>query len=425
MDVLSKLTRDHSTDAAGDVGTEAGPDWDLGLLISVFLLLGLGVVMVYSASAVIASQRMTGHDVLLFGQVENILIGTVALLVGLQIDYRWYRRLVYPILGVSTLFLILVTIPGIGRMEHGARRWIDLAGFGFQPAEMAKLTAVMFLAYSISKKGKRMGSFTIGFIPHLLIIGGLVGLLMLQPDFGTSVMLVALMMILLFVSGAKLSYLFLVSLAGSVVAYFAISGSEYRVRRILAFLDPWSHRQDIGYQISESLIAIGSAGLSGVGLGEGAGKLGYVPELWNDFIGTIVAEELGLAGIVVVVGLFLFILWRGYRIAFDSVDAFGLYLAFGITSMFGLQAMANLFVVTGMLPTKGLTLPFVSFGGTSIIVGMFAVGILLNISRREPDWWEVRRDEREARKKQKQWKKKRKRILKRRDDLQPPSTDGD
>ncbi len=418
-DILSNLTKNTNPQCPSGVDDSDGPQWDFPLLAAIFALLGLGLVMLYSASAVMASQRMEDHYVLLAGQVENIIIGVFVLLTALQIDYRWYRRMVYPLLGLTVLLLVLVTIPEIGRMEHGARRWLDLGFLGFQPAELAKLTAVIFLAYSIGKKGKRMGSFTIGFIPHLLIIGALVGLLMLQPDFGTAVMLVSLMFILLFVSGAKLSYLFLVGIAGSVAGYFAISGSEYRMRRILAFLDPWSHRQDIGYQISESLIAIGSAGLGGQGLGEGAGKLGHVPELWNDFIGTIIAEELGILGMVIVVTLFLVILWRGYRIAFNATDAFGMYLAFGITSTFALQAMANLLVVTGMLPTKGLTLPFVSFGGTSLIVGLFSVGILLNISRNEPDWWAMKREEREAQREQKKWAKKRRKILHRRDDLHP------
>ena len=415
-DVLSNLTQ-RSKWSDGGIDQREGPNWDLGLMVAVFILVSLGVVMLYSASSVMAAQRMGEHHILLTRQLQNIGIGVMAMLVALQLDYRWYRRLIYPILGGTVLLLALVLVPGVGITEHGATRWLNLGLLRFQPAELAKLTAVMFLAYSVSKKGKRMGSFTIGFLPHLLIIGILVGLLMKQPDFGTSVMLITMMLVLLFVSGAKLSYLFLVTLGGSVVGYFAISGSEYRMQRIMAFLDPWSHRQDIGYQISESLIAIGSAGLSGRGLGEGAGKLGYVPELWNDFIGTIIAEELGIAGVIVVVALFLFILWRGFRIAFRATDGFGMYLAFGITAMFAIQAIANLFVVVGMLPTKGLTLPFVSFGGTSIIVGLFAVGVLLNISRNEPDWWEMRREKREAEKEQKRWERKRKRILRRREDL--------
>lgn len=414
-DILSNLTRNSRPTKLPEDDT--GPQWDLGLLVAVFALVGLGLVMLYSASAVMASQRMANPHVLLVGQTEKVVIGVALMLAALQIDYRWYQRLVYPILGVTFITLILVIIPEIGSVHNGARRWLTVAGFGFQPAELAKLTAVMFLAYSIGKKGKRMGSFTIGFLPHLFMIGLMVGLLMLQPDFGTSVMLIGIMMLLLFVSGAKLSYLFLMTIGGSLAAYFAISGSEYRMRRILAFLDPWSHRQDIGYQISESLIAIGSGGLSGRGLGEGAGKLGYVPELWNDFIATIIAEELGILGVVVVIALFLVILWRGYRIAFQATDAFGMYLAFGITSMFTMQAMMNLFVVTGMLPTKGLTLPFVSFGGTSMIVALVSVGILLNISRNEPDRWEMRKEARMAEREKKRWDKKRQRILKRRDDL--------
>jgi cell division protein FtsW len=204
---------------------------------------------------------------------------------------------------------------------------------------------------------------------------------------------------------------------GVLGAYIAVSSSEYRMDRIRAFLDPWSYRQGIGYQISESLIAIGSGGLEGRGLGNGTGKLGYVPELWNDFIGTIVAEELGILGVIVLVGLFGVFLWRGFKIAMNANDKFGAYLAFGITTMFGMQATANLCVVTGLLPTKGLTLPFVSFGGSSLIMAMFATGILLNISRGAPDMWEIHRVEREAERDARRWDKRRDKILRRREDL--------
>lgn len=415
-DLLSSITAAREGVRRQD-SDGSGPDWDLSLLISVFILIALGLVMLYSASAVMAAQRMGEHYVLLTGQLEKVILGVGAMLVVMQIDYRWYRRLIYPIVGVTILLLIIVIIPQIGVVHNGARRWINLFGFGFQPAELAKLTAVMFLAYSISKKGKRMGSFTIGFIPHLVMIGTMVGLLMMQPDFGTSVMLISVMMLLLFASGAKISYLLLLTFGGAFAGYMAISGSEYRMQRIFAFLDPWSHRQDIGYQISESLIAIGSAGLGGRGLGEGAGKLGYVPELWNDFIATIIAEELGIVGILLVVALFGFLLYRGMKIALEATDAFGMYLAFGITAIFLLQAVMNLFVVTGMLPTKGLTLPFVSFGGTSMIVGLISIGVLLNISKRAPDYWELGRESRRSRREDRHWEKKRQKILKRRGDL--------
>ncbi len=407
-DLLSSIT---SKQAAVSAPGESDESWDGWLLLIVFLLVALGLLMLYSASAVMAEQRMGGHLTLLENQLQKVILGVVILVGALRLDYRWYKRLIYPILGGTVFMLILVLIPGIGTVQNGARRWFSLGGMSFQPAEVAKLTALMFLAYSVSKKGKRMGSFTIGFIPHLATIGLMVGLLMLQPDFGSSVILLSLMMILLFVSGAKLSYLFLFTLLGAAGAYFAISGSEYRMKRVMAFLDPWSHRQDIGYQISESLIAVGASGLQGRGLGNGTGKLGYVPELWNDFIGTIIAEELGILGVVFLVSLFVMLIWRGVRIALRSHDAFGMYLAFGITAMFGLQGMLNLWVVTGMLPTKGLTLPFVSFGGSSMILALFSVGILLNISKNAPDRWELEREERESLRAERRWERKRARIM--------------
>lgn len=414
-DLLSALA-DKAQRGDEEVAGRGGP-WDVGLLVTVCLLVGLGLVMLYSASAVMASERMGHHFVLVKSQLQKLALGSVLMVIGLKLDYRWYRRMIYPILGGSILMLMLVAIPGIGTVQNGARRWFSVFGFSFQPAEVAKIAAVMFLSYSVSKKGDKMGSFAVGFVPHLMMIGGMVGLLMLQPDFGSSVILLSMMMIMLFVSGARMTYLLGFGFLGILGAAYAIMGREYRMKRVLAFLDPWSYRDNIGYQISESLIAIGSGGVAGKGLGQGTGKLGYVPELWNDFIGTIVAEELGLVGVVVLVGLFLSLLWRGFRIASRCVDPFGKYLAFGLTAMFGLQATANLGVVTGLLPTKGLTLPFVSFGGTSLIIGLFATGVLLNISRNAPDSWELGREARDARSRDARWQKKRTRILSRRDDL--------
>lgn len=394
-----------------------GDPWDLVLLIAVVALVGLGLVMLYSASAVMSAQKLGDHLYLVKSQLIKVGLGVVLLMGALRVDYRWYKRLIYPILIVSGVMLIAVLIPGIGAVQNGARRWFSMGGMSFQPAEVVKITVVMYLAYSVSKKGELMERFSVGFVPHLGIVGALVALLMLQPDFGSSVILLSMMMLMLFVSGARLFYLALFSMLGCVGAYFAITGSEYRMKRVLAFLDPWSYRTDIGYQISESLIAIGSGGLAGKGLGNGHGKLGYVPELWNDFIGTIVAEELGLAGIVILGALFGVLVWRGLRVAVRAEDDFGRYLAFGITALFGLQAAANLFVVTGLAPTKGLTLPFVSFGGSSMIMALFGVGVLLNISRNAPDHWEENREERESRRDESKWKKKREKILKKRSDL--------
>lgn len=391
--------------------------FDTPLLVTVCALVGFGLVMLYSASVVMASDEFGNSFYLLQSQALKVGLGVVAMIGATTVHYRWYRRLVYPMLFGTVVLLGLVLIPGIGVVQNGARRWFSIAGVSLQPAEIAKVVTVIFLAYSISKKGEKMSKFTVGFIPHLLIIGLMVGLLIMQPDFGTSVILVTMMGIMLFVSGARLVYLSGFGILGLVGAYYAITSSQYRMERIMAFLDPWQYRQDIGYQISESLIAIGSGGLTGRGLGSGTGKLGYVPELWNDFIGTLVAEELGLLGMVVLVGLFVTFVWRGFQIAYEAEDRFGSYLAFGLTTLIGVQASANLCVVTGLLPTKGLTLPFFSLGGSSIIMTLFAAGILLNISKNEPDWWERNREEREEYRQKKRWERKRKRILKRREDL--------
>ena len=415
-DMLASMTAGGGEPRPESPSGEEYP-WDWWLLATVCTLVGFGLVMLYSASAVMSSDEFGNHLYLVQSQAIRVALGFVVFIVATTVDYRWYRRLIYPMLFGTLVLLGLVLIPGVGVVQNGARRWFSIAGVSLQPAEIAKVVTVLFLAYSISKKGEKMYKFTIGFIPHLLIVGGMVGLLLMQPDFGTSVILVTMMGIMLFVSGARLMYLSGFGILGLMGAYYAITSSQYRMERIRAFLDPWQYRQDIGYQISESLIAIGSGGLTGRGLGAGTGKLGYVPELWNDFIATIVAEELGLLGIVVLVALFLVFIWRGFHIAYNARDRFGSYAAFGLTTLVGVQASANLCVVTGLLPTKGLTLPFFSLGGSSIVMTLFASGILLNISRNEPDWWELNRDEREKHRKRKRWERKRDKILNRREDL--------
>lgn len=400
-------------------GAAKADSWDIWLLTAVLSLVGLGLVMLYSASAVMSAEKFGNHLFLVIGQAQKIAIGLFGTWAALRVDYRWYRRLVYPILGVTILGLALVLIPGVGVVQNGARRWFGIFGMSFQPAEVAKITALIFLAYSLDKKVGEMKKFSVAFVPHLVVIGVLVGLLMLQPDFGTSMILVTMMGLLLFVSGARFIYLGGFLVAGGVLAGFAITSRAYRMERVMAYLNPFEYRSGIGYQISESLISIGSGGLAGHGLGNGKGNLGYVPELWSDFIATIIAEELGLAGIIILVSLYVIVMWRGGLIAFRAADDFGRYLAFGITALIGVQATANLCVVTGLLPNKGLTLPFVSFGGSSMMLLLFSVGILLNISKNEPDYWELGRDERRMRKNDRRWSKKKRKILSRRKDLQP------
>ncbi len=386
-------------------------EWDLTLLAIVVALVGFGLVMLYSASAVMAAQKLGDHLYLVKSQFTKVVVGMVLLFVGLRVDYRWYKRLIYPILGVTFVMLIIVLIPGVGVIQNNARRWFSIGGMSFQPAEVAKIAVITYLAYSLSKKGDKIRKFSVGFVPHLAVVGLTVALLMKQPDFGSSIMLITMMGIMLFVSGARLAYLSGFAVLGVIGGFFAITSSEMRMKRILAFMDPWSHRQDVGYQISESLIAIGTGGVTGRGLGNGVGKLGYVPELWNDFIGTIVAEELGLVGVILLVSLFAGILWRGVRISFQCDDPFGQLLAFGLTMLLGLQGAVNLCVVTGLLPTKGLTLPFVSFGGSSMIMVLFSIGILLNISKNAPDTWEEERANRDRSRQESRWEKKRQKLI--------------
>ncbi|MDX9719706.1 MAG: putative lipid II flippase FtsW [Myxococcota bacterium] len=407
----------HRVDAQPDTRSVVGLEpseqaWDGWLLLIVCGLLSLGVVMIFSSSGVTATWEYGDPIFYLKRQLLFVLAGFALLYIGLRIDYRWYQRLVYPILFVTLALLAIVAVKGT--TVGGATRWIRFGAFNFQPAEWTKIAMVMVLSYSVAKKGVKIKSFTVGMIPHVLLVGLVVGLLMMQPDFGTSVILFALMFAILFIGGTRISYILLALAIGSAGAWQLIVSSPYRAKRLMAFLDPWEHQSGIAYQVTESMIAIGSGGFTGRGLGEGTGKLGFVPELHTDFIGTAIAEEMGFFGVVLVVTLFLLLIWRGIHISLNARDRFGTYLAFGLTMLFGLQGAINLGVISGMLPTKGLTLPFISYGGSSLLLSMFAIGIMLNISRRADDTWELQREAREAAKREQRWGKKREQILARR-----------
>ena len=384
---------------------------DVPLLVVTLALTSFGVVMIYSASSVVALDRFGDASFFLSRQLVGIAIGLVALTVGMRLDYRWYRRMIYPILALCFVLLGLVFVPGIGIKVGIARRWIELLGLRFQPVEFAKLAAVIYLAYSVSKKVAKMRSFSLAFIPHLAVIGAMVALLLPQPDFGSSAILMVMLGLMLFLGGARVSYLVAFLIAAAVLAWDAVVNSPYRMERILVYLHPEQHSQEGGWQSIQSFLALGSGGLSGLGLGEGHLKLGFVPELWNDYIGTIIGHELGLAGLALVMILFLVLLWRGVRIALTATDPFGAYLAFGLITLLTLQAATNLGVVTGLLPPKGLTLPFVSFGRSSIIISLFAVGILLNISQRNDDLWEEELERRKEDRLQRELAKRKARLL--------------
>jgi cell division protein FtsW len=356
---------------------------DLLLLVPILMLVGLGLVVVYSASAVHAADRYGSHFFFLERDAIYVSLGLFALYVGWRVDYRVYRRFAYPLLGLALALLGLVLL--LGTRVDGAIRWFRVAGVSLQPSEPAKLALVVYLAYSLAKKRERVRSFSVGFLPHLCVAGLMCLLVLRQPDLGTAAVLGAVAVLVLFVAGTKLSYILLALLASAPVAYHLIVGTPWRLRRLLAFLDPWAHRRDAGYQISESLISIGSGGLHGLGLGDGKQKLFFLPAAHTDFIFAIIGEELGLVGMAGVVLLFLIITLRGIRAAVGSRDLFGTYLAYGITATLGLQALLHMCVVMGLMPTKGITLPLVSYGGSALITSLYSMGILLNVAARNPE----------------------------------------
>jgi cell division protein FtsW len=354
--------------------------FDALLLCAVLALVSLGLVMVYSASAILAQDKL--HDSLYFLKRQLVAagLGVVGMAVVMQLGWRRLARLAYPLLIGAIVLLVLVRIPGIGSSAGGAQRWIRLPGFSLQPAEVAKFAWVVYLAYSLAKKREKVATFSVGFLPHLALCGLLVGLCMMQPDFGSSVLLVFLLFTLLFAAGAKLSYLVGSVLLALPLGYAAIATSPYRMKRILAFLDPWAHRHDVGYQVTESLMSIGSGGITGLGLGDGRQKLYFLPEAHTDFIFAIIGEELGLIGVTLLVALYALVIWRGIRISLAAPETFGTYLGLGLTSIVAFQATVNMCVALGLMPTKGLTLPFVSYGGSSLVVLMGAAGVLLSLS---------------------------------------------
>ena len=350
------------------------------LLGAVLALVALGLVMVYSASAVTAAEKLGNGLYFLERQLIAAGVGLVAMAAAVRLGYRKLARLAFPMLLGSIVLLVLVLIPGVGATVGGAKRWLRLPGISVQPAEIAKFTWVVYLAYSLAKKREKVATFSVGFLPHLLLAGLLVGLCMGEPDFGSSVELLVLLFILLFAAGTKLSYLVGSVLLALPMAWAAVAHSPYRWARIRAFLDPWAHRHDIGYQVAQSLISVGSGGLFGVGLGESKQKLFFLPEAHTDFIVSIIGEELGLLGALLTIALYAVVVWRGTRAALRASETFGTYLGLGLTALLGVQAAVNMSVAMGMLPTKGLTLPFVSYGGCSLVVSMAAAGVLLSLS---------------------------------------------
>lgn len=349
------------------------------LLFTIMILVGLGIVMVYSASFVIAAQRIGDPYHFLKKQAIAAVLGMGLMFGAARFDYHRWQLLSIPLLVLSAILLGVLIFPGMRHEVSGSSRWFRLWFLSFQPSELAKLALVLYLARVFARKEEKIKQFSVGFLPPMIVLGIFFLLVLAQPDFGTGMLFVMLVFILLFSAGARLLYLGGAVLAALPASLFLATRAEYRVERILSFLNPWKDPGNAGFQIIQSFLAFGHGKLWGVGLGEGRQKLFYLPEVHTDFIFSVIGEELGLIGVTILLVLFVILLIRGAQISFRASDLFGINLAFGITVLLALQTLVNMGVVLGLLPTKGSTLPFISYGGTSLIVNLMAVGILQNV----------------------------------------------
>jgi cell division protein FtsW len=353
---------------------------DRWIFIVTLLLVFVGLVMVFSASAVMAKERYGSGYHFLFKQLGWAVAGLAAMLVAMRLDYKRYNHpaVVFSVLGVTTLLLISVFF--LDR-SHNTHRWIHWGGFSLQPSELAKPALILFLAFFLENRTKSMDDWRNTLLPAVVPTLAFVLLIVAQPDLGTALACCAITACILFVAGLNLKYLGYAFLASLLPLYFLIIRVPWRLNRILAFLDPFADPQGKGFHMIQSLIAVSTGGITGVGLMEGKQKLFYLPEPHTDFIFAVTAEELGLLGCVIIVALFAIFLWRGVRTALRTQDTFGRFLVVGITCMVVVQAFVNISVVLGMLPTKGIPLPFVSYGGTSLFMTLACVGVLLNITK--------------------------------------------
>ncbi len=358
---------------------------DIMLLLVVLAMVLFGLIMVYSSSFIYAQEKMGDGFFFIRKQLIYAGIGFAVLLIVCRMDYRKWEEWAYPVLGFATALLALILVPGIGARVGGARRWIHLGGMTFQPGELAKFAIIFFAARQLNRKHDRIETVTTGVLSQFVVPLPALFLLLLQPDFGTTVIITGVIFSLMFVRGVPSRYLLTASALAAIVGGSLAFGTGYRRARVMTFLDPWTDPGGKGFQILQSFIGLHNGHLWGVGLGNGKEKLFYLPEAHNDFIFSVIGEELGFVGIVTVVFAYLYFIYRGLRIAWncqkENQDRFGMLLATGITLALGFQSFVNISVVLGLVPTKGLTLPFMSYGGSALVVDLFAVGVLLSIAR--------------------------------------------
>ncbi|HID95453.1 MAG TPA: putative lipid II flippase FtsW [Candidatus Latescibacteria bacterium] len=363
------------------------PSVDLPLLLVTIALVGIGMVMVYSSSYVLAESKFQSSGFFLKRHVVRALLGLVLMFSAIRIDYRFLRKLSKPLLVFGFGLLFLVLAPKLFGGDRGVSRWMRIAGVSVQPSELMKLIIVLYLADSLTERQDRIKNFTWGLLPYVLILSSAISLILLQPALGTAVGIGIVAGVMLFLSRARLYHLVVVALASLPVLYGLVFWVGYRRERIEAFLHPTRDLEGINYQVNQSLLAFGSGGFWGVGLGHSRQKLLFLPEPHTDFIFSIIGEELGFFGAITVLTLFLIFIWRGLRTAKRAPDLFGFLLAAGITTMIATYTILNIGVAIGLFPTTGLPLPFISYGGSSLLVSMAGTGVLLNISRQRYWQW--------------------------------------
>ena len=389
--IISKnLSTNSNSDSDSDFGMTC--PWplpakgiDVFLLLTVAAMVIFGLLMVYSASFIYAQERTGDGFAFIKKQLVFSGLGFGALVVACHVNYRKWYDWAYPVAIGATLLLVLVLVPGVGARVGGAQRWLRLGPVGFQPGEMAKFALIFFVSRQLSIKQELLKKFVPGLLSNFLVPLPALILLLCQPDFGTTVMITVVIFALMFLAGMPKRFMVAMFLAGGTLASWLALGTPYRRARLMTFLDPWHDPSGKGFQIIQSLLGLNNGSFWGVGLGNGKEKLFYLPEAHNDFIFAVIGEELGFIGVAAVVLAFSYFIYRGLCIAWACKekydDRFGMYLATGITLALGLQAFVNMSVVLGLVPTKGLTLPFISYGGSALMVDLFAVGVLLSVAR--------------------------------------------
>jgi cell division protein FtsW len=354
---------------------------DRPLWFATAALVTLGFVMVFNTSYFYAQERFGDPYLFTRKHLFAIAVGLAALILARRLPTRRLRALTYPVLLATIAALALVLVPDVGVARGGARRWLALGGVSLQPSELAKAAVALYLAHSLTKKGEKVESLWTGYLPHVLVVGAIAGLIVVEPDFGTAVLLLLFLVVMLVAGGARWSHLGATALLLLPVGVFGAVTADYRWQRLLSFVDPWQDAQRTGFQLVQSLLAFGAGGVTGVGLGAGQQKRLFLPEAHTDFVFAVIGEELGLVGTLGVVAVFALVAAAGYRLAWRHPDPYAAELALALTTLVVLQAAANMAVAVGLLPTKGLALPFLSYGGSALVASLAEMGVLLSIAR--------------------------------------------